>query len=422
MASKLIPFAAPETENTIPLITKSIFSNKVYSGSATEELEAQFAKYIGTKYAVSFASGRYASYLLYKYYAENKTVTLPAYTCIAAVDSARWAGCKPHFLDIDLDTYNPKFKTLKKNLGAITLSYLYGLIGDIKPFIEFSQKHNIPIIEDAAIAIGGTYKNKKVGSIGDAAMFSFQSSKILTGWRGGMVTTNDSKLYEFLLEQQKNQFKPPFLKLIFNTTFTHLRKKCSNPIIYKHTMYPLKQIMSKYFKGLLTKIINQNPQEAADGLSPEQLPNSEKYKFTNLQSAIVLSSFNKIDSILEKRRKIAKIIINELKDEEISLPKENKNVQHTYGRFPIRINGLNKAPVMNFLLKNGIETSPYYPYITPNTQHMKKYNFKETNYPNALLASKETLLLPSHTSLKKEDILYMVNTIKNIIKRKKEKF
>ncbi len=422
MFKSLIPYTTPEIDpQAIFIIIKNISEGNIKEGKNIKKFEKKIAEYIGTKYAITVASGRAALYHVYKFFLQkNKRVILPSYTCIPAIDAARWGGGIPYFLDIDLDSYNPKFdKSVKKvkNIGAISLSYLYGLVGNIEPFLDYAKENNIPIIEDSAIALGASYKNKKAGAIGEAGIFSLQESKIFTSRRGGVITTNNKELYGYVKDIVNNQKFPSTPKLIFNLIFSYKRSLCSDPMIYGSTMYPLKRIMtSKSLKSLLENIMEFNPLESIDGRSPELMLESDKFKFTNIQASIALSSFRKIEKIIEKRRGLAKILSDELKDLGVHIPKETRGVTHAYGRFPIRIPGKNKFKLQKYFLSKGIETSLNYPYIIPKTKFMLKYKFNEKNYPNAITASKETLLLPFHTHLKEKDLFIIINAIKELIK------
>ena len=421
---KMIPYGLPYMEHSGFLsLLKNVFSGKVQEGPSIEEFERRFAKYVGTKYAVTFASARAGLYLAYKFFkCDSKKVVLPSYTCSPAIDATRWAGAVPYFLDIDLNSYNPKFDNsiIKlKNIGAISLSYLYGLMGDVKPFLEFSRENNIPIIEDAAIALGACYKNKKAGSLGNIGVFSLQESKIISGWRGGVVTTSDPKVYEYMIKERSNMIRISSFKVSFNLSFSYLRRLCGNPYIYRFTMHPLKQLMtSKYFVSSLGRIMNFNPIEALNGMGPEKVPHSDLVRFTNAQAEVALDSLKRIDMIVEKRKRLAKILFRELaKEKRVSFPKEGKDIKHVYGRIPLRIEGVNKFKLKRFFLKNGIEIAFNYPYITPNTYFMKKYSFNEKDYPNAKIASKETFLLPFHPYLNENDVLDMAQVVKRFLKQ-----
>ncbi len=423
---KLIAYSVPQMGfSSFSLVLKKVLSGKVYRGEDITQLEREFAKYIGTKHAVTFASGRYCLYLLYQFFGcAGKKVLVPSYTCIAAVDGVRWAGAEPVFMDIDAENYNPVWKkeyAQNKNLGAISLSYLYGLVGDIEPFLKFARQHKIPIIEDAAICMGGMYQNQKVGSLGDAAIFSLQSSKIITAWRGGVITTNNDQLYRFLKEEQNKLKFPKSAKLIFNLAATYARRILSHPNVYGLTLYPIKKVLSsKYFGGLLGKIMEQNPLEAVDGLSPLEIPDSEKYRFTNLQAAIALDLLKKVDASLERRREVVQTVINGLKGVSgVVFPTERSGCRNVYGRFPLRIAGMSKFRLEKELLKRGIETALYYPYICPNTEHMKRYNFNPKDYPHALVAAQETILLPAYGYLRKKDARMMIRAVREIAENRK---
>lgn len=410
----LIPYAVPELElkNTFSFF-KNISRGNIHKGGEIEVFEKEFAAYIGVPYAITFSSARYALYLLYTFFkCKNKKVIVPAYTCIPAIDAVRWANAIPFFVDIELNTYNPlfdpKIKDIK-DIGALCLSYLYGLVGDhLSPIIEFSQRHHIPLIEDAAIAIGGTFKGKKVGSLGDAAVFSLQSSKILTAWKGGIVTTHRKDIYEFLLSQKETLSHYSSAKLLFNILITHLRSV--NPALYGLTFYPIKSILSsKTLNQILWKVIDQNPTEALSGQSQSDLPTYEKVHFTNIQASLVRSSLEKIDSILDRRRSYAKLILEELKNQErIAIVQEKEGVKHAYGRFPIRIPGISKFKAQEYFLSHGIEAALNYPYLCSRAQGDDK------NFPNAWIASQETFLLPFHTALTEKDIHRMIRVLKTL--------
>ncbi len=418
---ELIAYSVPQMGlSSLSLVLKKALSGKVYQGEDVTRFEREFAKYIGTKHAVAFASGRYCLYLLYNFWGcSGKKVLVPSYTCIPAIDGARWAGAEPVFMDIDLDTYNPKLNPQlekTKNLGAICLSYLYGVVGNIEPLLKLAQERQIPVIEDAAICMGGMYQNQKVGSLGDAAIFSLQSSKIITAWRGGVITTNNDKLYCFLKEEQHKLKFPQSTKLIFNLAATYARRILSHPNFYGLMLYPIKKVLSsRYFGWFLEKIMEQNPLEAVDGLSPLEIPDSEKYRFTNLQAAIALELLKKADASLGRRCEVVKMVINGLREvPDVKFPVERAGCKNVYGRFPLRITGMSKLKLEKELLKRGIETALYYPYICPNTEHMKKYNFNPNDYPNASLAARETILLPAYGYLREKDARMMIEAIKEI--------
>ena len=98
-----------------------------------------------------------------------------------------------------------------------------------------------------------------------------------------------------------------------------------------------------------------------------------------------------------------------------AFPREEIGRKHAWGRFPIRLPGVNKLRLQSAFLREGVETAPNYPYLCPLTPHFSGY--REQDYPNALQAAKETLLLPFHTKLTDGDIDHIVAAARKIAKR-----
>lgn len=406
---RLIPYTVPESGET-----------SVNVDDPVPKFEKSFSDFVGTKYAVSFSSGRGALHYIYEFFGvKGKTALLPSYTCIPAIDSARWAGAVPHFLDVDPDFYNPVLDAESrkiKSLGAVSLSYLYGLVGNLQENVDFAKENGIPLVEDAAIALGGRYKSKDVGTIGDAAMFSMQDSKIITCWRGGMVTTDNKELRDFLESKKASQVAVPKSKSMFNVTFSKVRRSLSSPGVYGMTMFPLKMAMtSKSMRGTLGKIMGFNPLESVNGISPESMPAGDGMKMSDLQAAGALSQMKDVQKRIDRRRNMAKILQEGLEGaKNVHFPADTKDSKHAYGRFPVRIEGVDKNKVYERMLSMGVEVSMNYPYLCPSTPFMKKYGFDESDYPVASRATRETFLLPFHTRLEDSDLEHIVGCVKKL--------
>ena len=127
-------------------------------------------------------------------------VIVPPYTFIATASIVIEANCVPVFVDIDPDTYNldaTRIETaITERTRAIIPVHFAGLACDMDRIMDIAKKHKLIVIEDAAHAHGGEYKGKKLGTIGHAGSFSFQSSKNLTAGEGGMIVTDDEAYYE----------------------------------------------------------------------------------------------------------------------------------------------------------------------------------------------------------------------------------
>lgn len=178
-------------------------------GESVLKFEEDFAKYIKTDYAVSTNSG--SSALLLAFNAINTKsgdkVVAPSATFIATINGACLLGGEPLFCEIGDDyvisPYEVENLLNKTKAKCIIPVHLYGHPCDMSSIKEIAEKRGVQVIEDAAQAHGTQHMNKKVGSFGDAAIFSFYPTKNMTvGGDGGMITTNSKKIYEYVLKMR----------------------------------------------------------------------------------------------------------------------------------------------------------------------------------------------------------------------------
>lgn len=169
-----------------------------------KNFEEEFAAFCGTKYALTCVNGSVALRLalIASNVRPGDEVIIPPYTFIATSTIVLEANCVPVFVDIDPDTYNLDAtkieKAITKRTKAIIPVHFAGQACDMDAIVAVAKKHDLKVIEDACHGHGAEYKGKKLGSIGDAGCFSFQSSKNLTSGEGGMVITSDEKLYDMM--------------------------------------------------------------------------------------------------------------------------------------------------------------------------------------------------------------------------------
>ncbi len=169
-----------------------------------EQFEKEFAAYCGSKYAIACVNGSVSLRLalIACGVRPGDEVIVPPYSFIATASVVIEANCVPVFVDIDPRTYNidpGKIEAaVTKRTKAIIPVHFAGQACDMDRIMEIAKKHNLFVIEDAAHAHGGEYKGKKLGSIGHVGSFSFQSSKNLNAGEGGLVVTDDDKLYEMM--------------------------------------------------------------------------------------------------------------------------------------------------------------------------------------------------------------------------------
>lgn len=169
-----------------------------------EKFEHEFSAFCGTRFALSCVNGSVALRLalIASGVKPGDEVIVPPYTFIATATIVIEANCVPVFVDIHPDTYNldpSKIEAaITKRTRVIIPVHFAGQACDMDRIMNIARKHKLTVIEDAAHGHGGEYKGKKLGTIGHAGCFSFQSSKNLTAGEGGMVVTDDEKLYDLM--------------------------------------------------------------------------------------------------------------------------------------------------------------------------------------------------------------------------------
>jgi dTDP-4-amino-4,6-dideoxygalactose transaminase len=209
-----IPLAEPLLGgNAATYLRECLESNYVSSvGPFVERFEREFATAIGSRHAVACSSGTAALHLAMRVLdvAPGDEVFVPTLTFIASANPARYLGATPVLVDVEELTLNMDPAIVVEELDrrarlgrrqpkAIEVVHLVGHPADLAPILSAAERHGIPIIEDAAEAVGATYadgplKGRAVGSLGRLGCFSFNGNKLITTGGGGMVTTDDDSL------------------------------------------------------------------------------------------------------------------------------------------------------------------------------------------------------------------------------------
>jgi dTDP-4-amino-4,6-dideoxygalactose transaminase len=344
-------------------IRKTLEDSCFILGEENKRFEEEFASFVGSKFGVGVNSGTDALYLSIKALniGPGDEVLVPSHTFISTVDAIVRNGAKPVFTDINAETFCIDIDCLpkkpSKKTKAIIPVHLYGNCVDMQPILEYAEKNNLRIIEDACQAHGTTYMSKKAGSMGHIGCFSFYPTKNLGAYGdGGIAVTNDAKLAENL---------------------KRLRE------------YGQSQ---KYHYEML-------------GVNS---------RLDTIQSAVLRVKLKHLMDFNKKRQDNAKLYNENLKSvKSITIPTVKPFVGHVYHLYVVRCTEREK--LQGYLLGKGIQTLIHYPIPT----HKQKY-YKD-NYPNITLpVTEETcnsiLSLPMHPWLLQNEIDAICNTIKQFYK------
>lgn len=379
---------SPNTErDDVWLALRLLFAPWVWKrGSAVAKVEAWFRQYLGTTTAVTFNSGRAAELAILKAFAIGRgdEVIVQAFTCVAVPNSVRWAGATPVYADID-DTYNLDpvdfEKKITKNTKAIIIQHTFGVPAQLDKIISVAKKHKLFVIEDCAHSLGATYKNKKVGTFGDAAFFSFGRDKVVSSVFGGLagIQKIHTKQIKALKEYHKKLNIPSF-GWIFQQLFHPVAFSILLPLyrlgIGKAILVALQRLRLLSFPVY--------PEEK-QGRPPDDFP----AKYPNALALLLLKQLKKLERYNKQRQEVAHLYRRKGKTQPGAV----------YLRFPVPVDdpadSIEKAKKQGILLGNW-----YHNVIDPTGVEFGKVGYKKGSCPRAEEAAKHIINLPTRISQK----------------------
>lgn len=272
------------------------------TGPHIQEYERRFAAAVGTRFAFSFASGRMAFYVLLEalQIGPGDEVIIPAFTCVVVPNAILYRGARPIYVDIRPDTYNINTDLIEAAITprtrAIVAQHTFGLIAGIEAITRIAQKHHLVVLEDCAHSLGATYGGRSAGSLGTAAYFSTDRTKITSTGTGGMVTTDDEALAAAVAAIYR---RSPFLSA--GRVRMGLLAFAADAVLF----HPRIAVVGTYVQRLLwTRFLRRGM--FSDELSLAK-PASYPYpaRLSNTQALIGLRQLAKLPENLERRRRTA---------------------------------------------------------------------------------------------------------------------
>ncbi|MDI6826374.1 MAG: DegT/DnrJ/EryC1/StrS family aminotransferase [Candidatus Aenigmarchaeota archaeon] len=363
-----IPIASPKLgKKELNYVMDCIKSSWISSRSNyVTEFEEKFSEYCGVRYGITTSSGTTALHLAMASLGIKKgdEVIIPTLTMIATANAVTYTGAKPILVDSEPDYWNIDTDKIQERITdrtkAIVVVHIYGHPVDIDPILDIAEDKELFIVEDAAEAYGAEYKKRRVGGIGDIGCFSFYANKIITTGEGGMLVTDDEKIAERAKILRDHAFSE-------NNRFWH----------------------------------------QSLGFS---------YRMSALQAAVGLAQLEKIDELVEIRRRNAVLYNKLLKSVQgLTLPTEAKWAKDVYWMYSVLVEkdfGSSRDSLMNRLEKAGIETRSFFIPIHKQPIYAKYY--KKQKFPVADELSKKGINLPSGSTLKKEEIKYVCESISSL--------
>ena len=367
MENKFIPVSEPNiTQKELKYVVSAVKSGWVSSlGEFITRFEDKFASFIGTKYALAVSNGTTGLHLALASLGIKKgdEVIIPDLTFVATANAVLYTGAIPVLVDIDPFTWciDPKaiLKAITPKTKCIIPVHLYGQPANMDEINNIAKKFNLYVVEDCAEAHGAEFRGKKVGSLGTCGVFSFYGNKIITTGEGGMITTNNRKLYE---------------------------TAC---LLRDHAMSKKK----KYWHERV----------------------GFNYRLTNIQAALGLAQLERIDNLIDKKINIFSWYKNNLeKLKNIRLNPESLWAKNVYWMICLYLTDskVSRQNLMEKLKSNHIDSRPFF---YPISQMPLYKQFKHGNNKQSYQASQHGLNLPSSTKLTKKDVDYICQIIKKIL-------
>ncbi|AIK38102.1 UDP-4-amino-4,6-dideoxy-N-acetyl-beta-L-altrosamine transaminase [Bacillus pseudomycoides] len=366
-------------EDDIQAVINVLKSDFITTGPTIKQFENQVAAYVGAKYAVAFSSGTAALHgaCFAAGISNDDEVITTSMTFAASSNCVLYQGGVPVFTDIKSDTYNIDPNLIKDKITnktkAIIPVHFTGQPVELEKISKIAQEYNLTVIEDAAHALGATYKKKKIGSISDMTMFSFHPVKHITTGEGGIITTNNEYYYQKLL-----QFR--------------------------------------------THGITRNPNNLTENHGPwyyEMQFLGYNYRMTDIQAALGLSQLQKLDSFIAKRKQYVSMYNMALKDlPEVILPKQLDHVDSSWHLYIIQLNlpmlKVDRKEIFQALQQENIGVNVH--YIPIHLQpYYQKLGYQKGICPNAEKLYESIITLPLFSEMSEQDANDVIQAVKKVI-------
>lgn len=388
MMTQFIPYGKQDiSEADIAAVVEVLRSDRITQGPAIETFEQKVADYCGAKYAVAVSSataGLHLACLALELDSNDRLWTSPN-TFVASANCGRYCGAAVDFVDIDPNTYNLSPEALEQKLAQAEGSHqlptvvipvhLAGQSCEMKKIAKLAQQYGFRVIEDASHAIGATYQGKPVGCCEDSdlAVFSFHPVKIITTGEGGMVVTNQEKLYQKLIRLRTHGI----------TRDPALMTESSHGAWYY-----------------------------------QQLELGFNYRITDLQAALGTSQMQRLEKFVTRRRYLAQRYDECLQSLPVTLPWQHPETSSSWHLYVIRLqlDKISKSHQQVFQELREAQIGVNLHYIPVHTQpYYQQLGFGWGDFPNAEQYYREAISLPLFYGLTEEDQDRIVKTLWGIL-------
>jgi perosamine synthetase len=351
--------------NELRYVTECIESNWISSaGPFVRRFEAEFASAVGAHFGVACSSGTAALHLALGALGigPGDEVIVPAFTMIATANAVTYLGARPVLLDAEDETWNLDPRGLEARIGprtrAIVPVHTYGHPADMDPILALARARGVAVVEDAAEAHGAVYRGRPVGSLGDAAAFSFYGNKIVSTGEGGMLTTARPEL-----DREARRLR--------DLAFSEERHFWHERLAFN-------------------------------------------YRMTNLQAAVGVAQTERLAELVERRRRHGAMYRERLAGVPgLVLAPERDDVKNVFWMYGVRVQaafGRSRDALRAWLAGRGIETRGF--FVPIHAQPIYRDAFRGQRFPVAEALAREGLYLPSGPLLTEREIDWVAESLR----------
>ena len=352
-------------EQILAQIEQVLGGMRLFLGENVYQLEEEFAQYCGSRFGVGVGSGTDALYLalMGAGIGPGDEVITVSHTFIATVEAIVGTGARPVFVDIDPASYTINVSQVEAAVTprtrAIIPVHLYGHPADMSPLLAIARKHGLCVIEDACQAHGAEYRDARVGSLGDAAAFSFYYSKNLGAYgEGGMVVTKDREI----------------------ATKVQLLRNHGAKDRYHHSVLGINS------------------------------------RLDEIQAAILRVKLPHLDSWNTMRRTCARHYDQQLAEiDQVVTPQEQPYAKHVYHLYVVRVP--DRDGLQRWLKSHGVATGVHYPVPSHLQEACSGYGYPAGSLPVTEAMADQIVSLPMYPELTVDQISYVCQTIRDYFKR-----
>ena len=379
----MIQFHKPYiTIDEITEVLDSLKSGWITMGPKTIEFENKFKEYLGAKNAVSMNSCTACLHLALKAIGlqESDEVIVPTVTFTATAEVVTYFKAKPVLVDVEPDTYNIDTSLIEKNITkktkAIMPVHFAGQLCDMDEILDIAGRYNLMVIEDAAHAMPASYKDRKVGTIGDISCFSFYATKSLTTGEGGMATTENDEWAD-------------------NMRVSRLHG------ISKDAWKRYTSEGSWYYEV-----------ESA----------GYKYNMTDIQGAMGLAQLRKMDWMWQKRKEIAGSYTDAfVSRDDISAPYVKVDRESGWHLYVVKLNletlSIGRNRFIEELKKRGVMTSVHFIPLHKHPYYRTAFNYDCRDFPVADSVYERIISLPIYPGMSNEDVGHVICAVDDVLQR-----